>query len=63
MTRLFYEQYVPADPLLAPVFADMSPDHPQRVAKWLGEVFGGPRSTARGMAATPGCFSSTLAGN
>jgi CDGSH-type Zn-finger protein/truncated hemoglobin YjbI/ferredoxin len=42
MTRLFYEKYVPQDPLLAPLFADMSPDHPQRVAKWLGEVFGGP---------------------
>jgi CDGSH-type Zn-finger protein/truncated hemoglobin YjbI len=42
MTRLFYEKYVPADPLLAPLFAGMSPDHPQRVAKWLGEVFGGP---------------------
>ena len=42
MTRLFYEKYVPQDPMLAPLFADMSADHPQRVAKWLGEVFGGP---------------------
>jgi truncated hemoglobin YjbI len=42
MTRLFYERYVPEDPLLCPLFADMSPDHPERVAKWLGEVFGGP---------------------
>jgi truncated hemoglobin YjbI len=42
MTRLFYEKHVPQDPLLAPLFANMSPDHPQRVAKWLGEVFGGP---------------------
>jgi CDGSH-type Zn-finger protein/truncated hemoglobin YjbI/ferredoxin len=42
MTRLFYERYVPEDPLLAPLFATMSADHPQRVAKWLGEVFGGP---------------------
>jgi len=42
MTRLFYEKYVPADPMLAPIFANMSADHPQRVAKWLGEVFGGP---------------------
>jgi CDGSH-type Zn-finger protein/truncated hemoglobin YjbI len=42
MTRLFYEKYVPEDPLLAPLFADMSADHPERVAKWLGEVFGGP---------------------
>lgn len=43
MTRLFYAKYVPADPLLAPLFADMAPDHPDRVAKWLAEVFGGPK--------------------
>jgi CDGSH-type Zn-finger protein/truncated hemoglobin YjbI len=42
MTRMFYEKYVPQDPLLAPLFATMSADHPQRVAKWLGEVFCGP---------------------
>ncbi|HEX4564589.1 MAG TPA: ferritin-like domain-containing protein, partial [Solirubrobacteraceae bacterium] len=42
MTRLFYEKYVPEDPLLAPLFANMAPDHPQRVARWLAEVFGGP---------------------
>ncbi len=42
MTRLFYEKYVPQDPLLAPLFANMSADHPERVAKWLGEVFCGP---------------------
>ena len=42
MTRLFYEKFVPQDPLLAPLFANMSADHPERVAKWLGEVFGGP---------------------
>jgi truncated hemoglobin YjbI len=43
MTRMFYEKYVPEDPLLAPLFADMSADHPQRVAKWLAEVFCGPK--------------------
>jgi len=42
MTRLFYGKYVPQDPLLEPLFAHMSPDHPERVAAWLGEVFGGP---------------------
>jgi CDGSH-type Zn-finger protein/truncated hemoglobin YjbI len=42
MMRLFYEKHVPQDPLLAPLFATMSEDHPQRVARWLGEVFGGP---------------------
>lgn len=44
MTRVFYEKYVPEDPLLSPLFADMSPDHPQRVAAWLGETFGGPKT-------------------
>jgi truncated hemoglobin YjbI len=48
MTRLFYEKHVPEDPLLAPLFGDMSPDHPQRVAKWLGEVFGGPKLYSEG---------------
>ena len=43
MTRIFYSRYVPGDPLLGPLFADMSPDHPERVAAWLSEVFGGPR--------------------
>ena len=42
MTRLFYGRYVPEDPLLAPLFAEMAPDHPDRVAAWLAEVFGGP---------------------
>src|SRR5258708_1490826 len=43
MTRIFYSRYVPDDPLLGPLFAEMSPDHPERVAAWLSEVFGGPR--------------------
>ena len=42
MTRLFYGKYVPEDPLLGPLFAEMAPDHPERVAAWLSEVFGGP---------------------
>jgi truncated hemoglobin YjbI len=44
MTRIFYGKYVPEDPLLAPLFADMAPDHPERVAAWLSEVFGGPKA-------------------
>lgn len=44
MTRIFYGQYVPEDPLLAPLFAGMEPDHPERVAAWLGETFGGPKT-------------------
>ncbi len=42
LTRRFYEVHVPEDPFLAPLFARMSPDHPERVAAWLGEVLGGP---------------------
>jgi len=42
MTRIFYSRYVPQDPLLRTLFAEMSPDHPERVAAWLSEVFGGP---------------------
>lgn len=45
----FYDK-VPADPLLAPVFADMHPGHATHVAEWVGEVFGGPKaySSTRG---------------
>jgi CDGSH-type Zn-finger protein/truncated hemoglobin YjbI len=42
LTRRFYEVHVPEDPLLSRLFSQMSPDHPQRVASWLGQVFGGP---------------------
>ena len=43
MMTIFYGKYVPQDPLVGPLFANMSPDHPERVAAWLSEVFGGPR--------------------
>ena len=42
MTRLLYEKHVPADPLLAPLFANIPPEYPRREAIWLAEVFGGP---------------------
>lgn len=42
LTRRFYEKHVPQEPLLATLFGSMSPDHPERVAAWLGQVFGGP---------------------
>jgi CDGSH-type Zn-finger protein/truncated hemoglobin YjbI len=42
MMRIFYGKYVPQDTLVGPLFASMSPDHPERVAAWLSEVFGGP---------------------
>ena len=41
LTEVFYAR-VREDPILAPVFAQMSEDHPAHVAVWLGEVFGGP---------------------
>jgi len=41
LTGVFYA-HVREDPLLAPVFAEMSPQHPEHVALWLGEVLGGP---------------------
>jgi hemoglobin len=37
----FYE-HVHDDALLAPIFAQMSPDHAVHVAAFVGEVFGGP---------------------
>jgi CDGSH-type Zn-finger protein len=55
MTRLLFERYVPGDPLLAPLFASIPPGHPERVAAWLGEAFGGPGADGgappRGLAA------------
>jgi CDGSH-type Zn-finger protein/truncated hemoglobin YjbI len=42
MSRLLYEKHVPADPLLAPVFADMPPDQPGRLASWMSGALGGP---------------------
>jgi len=42
LTRRFYETHVPEEPLPATLFGRMSPDHPERVAAWLGQVFGGP---------------------
>jgi hypothetical protein len=43
MTRLLYETLLPSDDLLAPAFADLPPDAPQREAAWLAEAFGGPQ--------------------
>ena len=41
LTEAFYDK-VREDDVLAPVFAGMDDSHPQHVAVWLGEVFGGP---------------------
>jgi CDGSH-type Zn-finger protein/truncated hemoglobin YjbI len=42
MTRLLYEKHVPADPVLAPAFADMPADQPLLLARWLAAALGGP---------------------
>jgi hemoglobin len=41
--EVFYAK-VPYDPVLAPVFAKMSPDHVKHVAAFVAEVFGGPKT-------------------
>ena len=43
LVKVFYG-HVMKDPILAPVFVGMNESHPQHVAKWLAEVFGGPKS-------------------
>lgn len=49
LTRIFYAK-VKVHPALQPLFAAMPDEHPERVALWLAEVFGGPReyTAARG---------------
>ncbi len=44
LERLFADFYakVPSDPILAPVFAAIPPDHSRAVAAFVGEVLGGP---------------------
>ncbi len=41
--EVFYAR-VPSDPLLASVFASMSPDHAKHVSAFVAEVFGGPKT-------------------
>lgn len=41
LTHAFYARVL-QDPVLAPVFARMGPEHPTHVAAFIGEVFGGP---------------------
>ena len=43
LTGVFYDAVL-RDPLLEPVFRNMSGDHPMHVAAFLGEVFGGPKT-------------------
>ena len=41
LTTVFYQRVL-ADDLIGPLFAHMDDEHPQHVAMWLAEVFGGP---------------------
>lgn len=43
LITLFYQR-VPADPVLAPVFAHMSVEHVDHVGRFVAEVLGGPKS-------------------
>lgn len=47
LTAEFYRR-VPDDPLIGPVFAHMSPEHPRHVALFLAEVLGGPTEYSEG---------------
>jgi len=40
---VFYSK-VPSDPILAPLFAGMSPEHVKHVSAFVAEVFGGPKT-------------------
>src|SRR5260221_2867445 len=43
LLETFYAR-VPSDPILAPVFAEMSPEHSAHVAAFVAEVLGGPKA-------------------
>ena len=47
MTRMLYERHVPADDLLAPVFATIGPDLPRREASVFAAAFGGPAAAGQ----------------
>jgi len=55
LERLFITFYdkVREDPLLAPVFAKMSSEHPQHVSAFVAEVFGGPKAYSEGRGGHP----------
>ena len=43
LTAIFY-RHVLEEPLLKPLFENMPPEHSKRVAMWIAEIFGGPKS-------------------
>ena len=60
MMRLFYEKFVPADDLLAPLFANMAADHPQRVAHGSAKFSVVRSTTAKNRAVIPVWFRNIL---
>ena len=49
---VFYAR-VPADPLLAPVFAEITSAHAKHVAAFVAEVLGGPKTYSDGLGGHP----------
>ncbi len=49
---VFYSK-VPSDPILAPLFAKMSPDHVEHVTAFVAEVFGGPKTYSERLGGHP----------
>lgn len=47
----FYRDKVPGDPLIGPVFANMSSDHVAHVAAFVAEVLGGPKAYSESLGA------------
>ena len=54
LTAVFYAR-VREDPLLAPLFARASPEHPAHVAAFIVEVFGGPSTYTPGVGTRRWC--------
>ncbi len=52
LMTLFYAR-VPEDPLLAPLFARMAPEHVAHVGAFVAEVLGGPAVYSKGLGGHP----------
>ena len=50
--EVFYSR-VPRDPLLAPVFAEITPEHSKHVAAFVAEALGGPKAYSDGLGGHP----------
>ena len=52
LMTLFYDR-VPGDPLLAPLFANMAPEHVAHVGTFVAEVLGGPAAYSKRLGGHP----------